>query len=95
MSKTKKTEKPDFTPDGLRYRWSKAFTPLLGKKIVGIRWMSNKEAKEMDWNGLAIVLTLDDGTLLYPSMDDAGALFVQASNKLVRLKVPAIAPVIH
>lgn len=52
---------------------------LLNKKIVGVRMMSEDEVKEHGWTYRAIVLILNDGEMIYPSMDDegndAGAIF--------------------
>jgi hypothetical protein len=57
----------------------KAKACLVGRKITGVRWMEQDEADDMGWSRRAIVLQLDDGNLIYPSMDDegndAGALF--------------------
>ncbi len=57
---------------------------LLGKKIVSIRYMTKKEMKEMGWYKRPIILQLDDGNIIYPSMDDegnnGGALFTNDQN---------------
>ncbi len=45
---------------------------LLGKKIVSIRYMTKKEMKEMGWYKRPIILQLDDGNIIYSSMDDEG-----------------------
>ena len=45
---------------------------LVGRKIVGVRWLSEKECEAMDWHSRPIVLHLDDGTIVFPSMDDEG-----------------------
>lgn len=46
---------------------------LLNKKIVKVRWMTKSEQSATGWDGdRAIVLELDDGTLVYPSRDDEG-----------------------
>lgn len=50
----------------------KAREHLLGRKIVAVRWMSTKEADEMGWSSRPIVLQLNDGNVMYPSMDDEG-----------------------
>lgn len=56
-----------------------------GKTIVDIRWMSEDEVREMGWSCGAVVLVLDDGTLLLPSRDDEGngpgALFGQSDSE--------------
>ena len=52
---------------------------LLGRKIVGVRYMGRKEADDIGFIQRPVLLELDDGNLVYPSRDDegndAGALF--------------------
>ncbi len=52
---------------------------LLGRRILKIRYMTKKEAEELGWDNRAIVIGLDNGTLIWPSMDvegnNAGAIF--------------------
>jgi len=62
--------------------WSeKAHKELTGKKIVRARYLSKEEMQALGWTKSVLVLTLEDGTLLFPSMDDegnnGGALFGQ------------------
>jgi len=48
---------------------------LTGRRIVGIRKMTEKEAAEEGWDisgHLASVIVLDDGTKIYASRDDEG-----------------------
>ena len=46
---------------------------LVGKKIESVRWMSDGEAKAMDWeHSRPIVIQLDDGSIVFPSQDDEG-----------------------
>ena len=64
--------------------WNKeANDLLLGKKIVKVEYMTKEEAEEIGWTFRPVCIGLDDGSWLYPSMDDegneAGALF--SSNK--------------
>lgn len=58
---------------------------IKGKKIIDVRQMSDAEMEEEGWDTRAIVLVLDDGTILYPSKDeegnDAGALFGTKDKK--------------
>lgn len=66
--------------------WSeKATKELVGKKIVGARYLSKKEMTALGWTKSVLIMELDDGTLLFPSMDDegndGGALFGQGPNK--------------
>lgn len=54
-------------------KWIKiAEGQLIGRKIVGVRYLSKKEAEELGWHHRPIVLQLDDGNLIYPSADDEG-----------------------
>jgi len=54
---------------------------LVGRSIAKVRYMSIEEAKGMDWFKRPVVIHLDNGTMLIPSMDDegndGGALFGQ------------------
>lgn len=45
---------------------------LLGKRIVDIRWMGEGELRNLAWPQGAIVLVLDDGSLMLPQADDEG-----------------------
>jgi hypothetical protein len=59
----------------------KAQSILLNRKIVEVRYLTDDEQNSLGWYAKSILLKLDDGTLVYPSMDDegnnAGALFYQ------------------
>jgi hypothetical protein len=62
--------------------WEKHATKnLVGKKIVMARYMSKEEAENMGWYSRPVVLQLNDGSIIFPSMDDegnnGGALFGQ------------------
>jgi len=66
--------------NGYKTEWSvKIGKKLVGRKIVNVRWMDDQEVEDMDWYKSAVVIELDDGTLLFPSRDDegndAGSLF--------------------
>lgn len=45
---------------------------LVGRTIVGARYLTRKEMADLGWSKSVLVMTLDDGSLLYPSMDDEG-----------------------
>lgn len=69
----------------IKLRWSQhAEKHLLGRTITGVRYLTDKEVETLGWYRAAIVLMLDDGSLLFPSQDDegnnAGALFGQGKN---------------
>ena len=62
------------TEKELNTRWeATANKILLGRKIVAIHWMSEKEADKVHgWYKRPVVLILDDGTEIIPQMDDEG-----------------------
>jgi hypothetical protein len=75
-------------------RWTAiASKQFLGRKIVAVRYLSEKEVEEIGWSCQSIVLQLDDGNLIYPSCDDegnnGGALFTTDANDPV---IPVIYP---
>lgn len=48
---------------------------MKGRKIVDVRHMTKAEMEREGWDdyrGPATVLVLDNGTILYPSMDEEG-----------------------
>jgi hypothetical protein len=61
-------------------KWAEiASDQLLGRRIVGVRYMTIPEMQQYFWQTRALVLELDDGTLVFPAADnegnDAGVLF--------------------
>ena len=57
----------------LKKQWSgDVKSKLVGRKIIGVRYMTDDEVKDCGWFNAAIILRLDDGTLLYPQSDDEG-----------------------
>jgi len=57
----------------LELEWIKKITKLLvGKKIVKIQYMTEKDAEEQGWYRRPIQIRLEDGTWLTPSQDDEG-----------------------
>lgn len=73
----------------LEARWTLAAVTLLkGKKIVDVRYMTQEEANEFDWDSKAIVMQLDDGTLIFPSMDSEG----NGPGSLFTTKTPEVIP---
>lgn len=53
--------------------WNKEVEKLLlGRKIVKIEWMLNKEAEECGWYSRPVCLLLDSGVWIYPLRDDEG-----------------------
>lgn len=45
---------------------------LVGKRIIGTRYMTRKEAKKLDIYSRPIIITLDDGNEIVPMRDDEG-----------------------
>lgn len=63
--------------------WTKvAQDTLVGRRIVAARYLSEIEAKRLGWHNRSVVFELDNGNLVWPSMDDegngAGAMFTTA-----------------
>ena len=51
---------------------NKANKLLLNRKIVQVRYLSEKEMEGLGWSYRCIVFQLDDGNLIFPSADDEG-----------------------
>ena len=69
----------------LKKEWGQLAAQLLvGKTIKKVTYMTAKEQDSFMWNQSAVVIELNDGTLLWPSADDegndAGALFTTNKN---------------
>ena len=45
---------------------------LVGKKIVEVEYLSDKEIKDIGWSNRPVAFKLDDGAWVYPQMDDEG-----------------------
>lgn len=45
---------------------------LVGRKIVAIRYMTDKERISFGWDTKPLVIQLDDNTFLIPQRDDEG-----------------------
>jgi hypothetical protein len=53
--------------------WNKrAREVLLGKTIVSVNYMTEKDAENMDWYNRPVMFKLSDGTVCYLSCDDEG-----------------------
>lgn len=89
---------PRKTDEELKLQWADSLKPLLGRTIVGIRYMTPEEMDAAGWDRSPVMLILDDGTLFYPSSDDegndAGALYIAPSYRMKQAGVPDGAPVI-
>lgn len=61
------------TKDDLRTRWTaKANTVLAGRRIESVFYMSQKEADDLGWYQLGLVINLDNGLQLMLQQDDEG-----------------------
>jgi len=60
---------------------------LVGKRIVGVRYMTKEESWHFGWTHRPLVITLDDGSWIMPSRDDegndGGALFTSDREESV------------
>jgi hypothetical protein len=61
-------------------KWEKDIQPkLVGRKITGCRYMTEKEMEGLGWYSKALIITLEGGVKIFASQDDegngAGALF--------------------
>ena len=69
----------------LRTEWAAKLKPLVGRTIVGVRYLDASEVSRLGILRHPVCLQLDDGALLWPMADDegndAGALFIQAGSK--------------
>ena len=61
------------TDEQLKKQWAdEVSAKLIGRRIVKVRYMSKAEVKDCGWFNAAVIIKLDDGTLLYPMADDEG-----------------------
>ena len=76
--------------------WSNRFAFLYGKKIVGVRYLTEEETEASGWYSSPIVIELSDGSALIPQSDDegndGGALWIANSKSPKGLD---LAPVIR
>ena len=74
--------------------WSNRFRNLLGKRIVGVRYLTQEETEASGWYSSPIVIELDDGSSLIPQQDDegndGGALWIANSKKCKETLAPVI-----
>lgn len=79
--------------DKIETKWTKiAADMLVGKRIKAVGYMTKDEAKSHEWYERAILIELEDGTLLYPSSDDegnsAGSIFTTNEKQPVLPVIP-------
>tara|TARA_R100000808_G_C2008933_1_gene62398 strand:+ start:104 stop:343 length:240 start_codon:yes stop_codon:yes gene_type:complete len=59
--------------DRVEKKWTKDIArALLGKTITKVEYMPEDEAEKFGWDHRPIILRLNDGTFVFPSMDDEG-----------------------
>lgn len=58
-------------------RANKAFK---GKVVRRARYMTKAEAEALGWYSRSVVIEFTDGTLIFPSADDGGAMFGQTPS---------------
>lgn len=77
------------TQINLLAQWAAKLKPLVGRTIVGVRYLDDAEVTQLGLAHHPVCLQLDDGALLWPIADDegndAGALFIQAGAKTTTL----------
>ena len=66
--------------DDLRTIWAdKASKALVGRTVLYVRYMTEKECEHFGWEAASLIIEFTDGSWLIPSRDDegndAGALF--------------------
>lgn len=70
-------------------QWAAGLIPLVGRTIVGVRYLDVGEISRLGITHQPVCLQLDDGALLWPMADDegndAGALFIQPGAKTTTL----------
>tara|TARA_R100001015_G_C4499733_1_gene74660 strand:+ start:166 stop:456 length:291 start_codon:yes stop_codon:yes gene_type:complete len=81
--KTKLTDDPMFQ---IKNHWSeKLRKQLLGKTIIGVRYLTTEEMQEIGWYKSPVVIELNDGQTLFPQKDDegndGGALYISRPPK--------------
>ena len=57
----------------IKNTWKKpAESLLLGRKIVSVDFLDLQDTEALGWVNSSVVITLDNGTIIYPSRDDEG-----------------------
>ena len=73
----------------LHAQWADKLKPLVGRTIVGVRYLDAAEISQLGIAHHPVCLRLEDGALLWPMADDegndAGALFIQAGDQTTAL----------
>ena len=57
----------------LEQEWVQAISDkLVGKTIKEVRYISDEEARNMDWHGRSVAIQLSDDSWVWPMQDDEG-----------------------
>ena len=57
----------------LEQEWVQAISDkLVGKTIKEVRYISDEEARGMDWHARSVAIQLSDGQWVFPMQDDEG-----------------------
>ena len=57
----------------LEQEWVQAISDkLVGKTIKEVRYISDEEARGMDWHARSVAIQLSDGEWVFPMQDDEG-----------------------
>lgn len=82
----------------LKDNWELSLSYLQGRTIAKVVYMQDEDQDQIGWDRCAVMLILDDGTTLYPSVDDEGsgpgALWIDPSKEALKAGMPTCAPVI-
>ena len=78
----------------LEKKWNDiASAQLVGRRIVAVSYMTEEEARSWGWSSRGVVISLDDGSYIFPSADDegngAGAIFTSNEKNPVLPVIPA------
>ena len=86
-----KENDPKFREKIVQYWEYRASETLLGKRIVKVEYISEKECEENMWSSRPLCFQLEDGTWIVPQRDDegndGGALGYTKNNKFDVLPV--------
>ena len=57
----------------VREKWTRfAKEKLVGRVVVGVRYLTLEEQQGMGWRSNALVIEFDDGSVIVPMSDDEG-----------------------
>ena len=61
------------TPEEIEKYWTDISAKhLVGKKVVEVRYIDNKEKQYWHWYNKALIIIFDDGSWIMPMSDDEG-----------------------